>query len=479
LKRGGVLKNSQVISNEEPVVMAQETLSSGRSGVALPEENVVPKQIVQSLQKPVSNLVKEKTRENQIPALDGVRAVACLAVLSWHLDQVTPALHGINNYLAALVYFGESGVVLFFLLSGFLLFLPYAKALLFDSPWPSAYRFYTRRIFRILPGYFVALFLVVLFFHPEYLHRSFFLSALNFRVTKIVDPTFWTLAVEMLFYLLLPMLAWIFRLVCRGTVRRRMLTLTLCLLVMAAWGMVSKYWGLYIAQTSQLDFLIPHALSAGLLPIIQGDAGNFAEVFALGMFLCIVYIFTRDASTGKRWGVKIARLVPLMWIGGLVVLAFMSLCHLYFTRTFVRIESPNLFPFLDPFADPIVYYWHLYQGIVYAVGYGLCMAAVLYGSGYIKRMFEWSVVRNLGAISFSLYLWHLPLLFLFADAVAPKILQYGLRHRGEYVALWFWAIAIILPVSVFLYRYVEKPGIRVGRWLEEAGIRVVMRLVRR
>ena len=82
-------------------------------------------------------------------------------------------------------------------------------------------------------------------------------------------------------------------------------------------------------------------------------------------------------------------------------------------------------------------------------------------------------------ISFSLYLWHLPLLFLFVDAVAPRLLQYGLHHRGEYVALWCWAIAIILPVSIFLYRYVEKPGIRFGRWLEEAGIRVAMRLVRR
>src|SRR5205085_896729 len=143
----------------------------------------------------------------------------------------------------------------------------------------------------------------------------FFLSALNFNLTKVVDPTFWTLAVEMLFYLFLPILAGVFRLVCRGTVYQRMLLLTFCLCVMAAWGMLSNYWGLYIAQTSQLEFLIPHALSATLLRIIEGDRGNFIEVFALGMFLCMVYTFTHYTSIGKRWGTRISRLAPLMWIG--------------------------------------------------------------------------------------------------------------------------------------------------------------------
>ena len=55
-------------------------------------------------------------------------------------------------FVASVAYYGESGVIFFFLLSSFLLFLPYAKALLFEDPWPSLRRFYLRRIFRILPG---------------------------------------------------------------------------------------------------------------------------------------------------------------------------------------------------------------------------------------------------------------------------------------------------------------------------------------
>ena len=187
--------------------------------------------------------------KSQIPVLDGIRAVACLAVLSYHVNflarnyGIWRPLHGINTLIAALVYFGESGVTLFFLLSSFLLFLPFAKALLFDSPWPSLRRFYLRRIFRIVPGYFVALCLITLFFHPEFLHHNhwqdlwlFLTFRMNNALSQQLNGPFWTLAIEFQFYLLLPMLAWLFRLtVRRGTVRWRMLKLTLCLFIMTAW----------------------------------------------------------------------------------------------------------------------------------------------------------------------------------------------------------------------------------------------------
>src|SRR5579859_3821593 len=150
-----ILKKSYANTTEKTTIINQDVQLSGHSTAVLIRENVVPQQNEPYIQKTEKGSKEQNTSKNQIPVLDGVRAVACLAVLSWHLNQITPALRGINNYLAALVYFGDSGVVLFFLLSGFLLFLPYAKALLFDSPWPSSYRFYLRRIFRILPGYFV------------------------------------------------------------------------------------------------------------------------------------------------------------------------------------------------------------------------------------------------------------------------------------------------------------------------------------
>src|SRR5215475_1313594 len=93
-------------------------------------------------EKVTSSLEVSKPK-NHLFVLDGVRAVACLGVLSYHANFLArnygiwnPLMSKVWNPLkdsnAALIYFGESGVILFFLLSGFLLFLPFAKVLLFD-----------------------------------------------------------------------------------------------------------------------------------------------------------------------------------------------------------------------------------------------------------------------------------------------------------------------------------------------------------
>ena len=89
-----------------------------------------------------------------IKSLDGLRAVAALMVVSYHIIGVitwSPALGGLNihfiwQYLA-------SGVLLFFVLSGFLLFLPYVRAMLDGRPLPAARRFYENRALRILPAF--------------------------------------------------------------------------------------------------------------------------------------------------------------------------------------------------------------------------------------------------------------------------------------------------------------------------------------
>src|SRR5260370_41327370 len=84
-----------------------------------------------------NNTLEESKPKNRIPVLDGVRAIACLGVLSYHIISeahqagIWRHLHDIHNVTGMLAYFastlayaGDSGVILFFLLSGFLLFLP-------------------------------------------------------------------------------------------------------------------------------------------------------------------------------------------------------------------------------------------------------------------------------------------------------------------------------------------------------------------
>lgn len=157
--------------------------------------------------------------------LDGVRAIACLTVLVFHLnltahDNNILNFSSVGTIISAIAVTGSSGVTLFFILSGFLLFLPYAKALLFETAWPTTRQFYLRRALRILPGYYVALFVLIflqggIYLQPMHfgelgLFLTLFMDSLPLTYQKINGP-FWTLAVEWQFYLLLPFLALGFR----------------------------------------------------------------------------------------------------------------------------------------------------------------------------------------------------------------------------------------------------------------------------
>src|SRR6266849_9618311 len=103
-------------------------------------------------------------KQNSIAVLDGVRAVAFLMVMVFHINRITgdSLWNRMANQIASSVSTaGGTGVTLFFVLSGFLLFMPFAKSLLFDSTWPLARVFYLRRVLRIMPGYYVSLLLLV------------------------------------------------------------------------------------------------------------------------------------------------------------------------------------------------------------------------------------------------------------------------------------------------------------------------------
>ena len=466
---------------------------------SLRDQNISGNQDILSTNQFNDNALKERKPKSRIPVLDGLRALACLGVLSYHIIgearlagiwgrlQDIHTVTGMFAYVAlTLAYAGDSGVILFFLLSGFLLFLPYAKALLFQSSWPSFSRYCLRRTFRILPGYYAALFLMILIFHPQFFyanHWSDLLLFLNFgmshTLSQQLNGPFWTLAIEFQFYLLLPIIAWLFSLiVCRGTLHWRMLKLTGCLLAMVAWGLLTRYWGLFLANTSKLDFVIPQRVSIALIPYLYSDTGKYYEVFAVGMLVAMVYTYTQYAPCADAWRVRIRRLSPLLFTVGLALLFLLSLCYFYFSNINIDvynyykhyaeyISKYHIFTFLNSRVPIIIYScWPLWQALGYAIGYGLCMVALLYGSRKLKGPFEWSLLRWLASISFSFYMWHQPLLDVFRHVVLVNIwLQGGWSPLMQYGAFWCWTLMFIVPIAAMLYRWVEKPGISLGEWL--------------
>src|SRR5579871_5156059 len=204
--------------------------------------------------------LEERRPRGAVASLDGVRACACLTVIAYHISLMTRDQHlwtdTSNRLVGAILLAGGAGVTLFFVLSGFLLFLPYAQALLAEQPWPSARLFYLRRALRIIPGYYFSLVVLVLLDHPEYLEPQrwgqlalfpiFLMDSTRATFQQLNGP-YWTLAIEWQFYLLLPLLALgiiaMTRLLARWVrPEQRFWVVVGCLLGMCGWGLFTRYW---------------------------------------------------------------------------------------------------------------------------------------------------------------------------------------------------------------------------------------------
>lgn len=140
--------------------------------------------------------------------IEGLRGLAAFMVMWWHLRHWVTTERGVDA-------FGYTGVDLFFVLSGFV-FAPYV----FGKPlalWP----YVVRRVLRIYPLYLVCLLLYVLLRHLQgaepwryaWQHVLMLHTSVSQEMAAYYNGAFWSLPVEVEFYALVPLLAW---LVARG-----------------------------------------------------------------------------------------------------------------------------------------------------------------------------------------------------------------------------------------------------------------------
>ncbi|HLZ64105.1 MAG TPA: acyltransferase [Ktedonosporobacter sp.] len=416
----------------------------------------------------------DKKKKSTIAALDGVRAVATLSVLTFHINSLThDSLWSMNQYplLSAFSTFGGSGVTLFFVLSGFLLFLPYAKALLFQERWPAARQFYLRRALRIIPGYYVALFLMILLFQPQYLQPSYW-KRLALFLTFLMDSSpatwrqlngpFWTLAVEWQFYMLLPVIAFLFYVVARrisAAPQQRLVAMLACCGGLMLWGLFIRHEGIYFAQHLDQTLLVPRPVLNVVLFFLYGVQGKYLENFAVGMSICLCYSFAQKPGVGDGLMKWAKRLSPGLFGLGLLVITFAAIWHFQ-----VLVHHMPLFSVLDPWKTKFDWL----NEMVIAIGYGTCMAAILFGPRALKWLFETRLLGWIGLISYGIYMWHLPLLTYFNQQVVPHLPAMGIYRA--YAAHWLWALLVVIPVAALSYLCVERPFIRLGNRRREAKV---------
>ncbi|MGO9604286.1 MAG: acyltransferase family protein [Candidatus Binataceae bacterium] len=159
------------------------------------------------------------------PEIDGIRFVAILSVIIYHLagDVLRHSPAGFNDSLRSNWLFWLSqnlnfGVQLFFVLSGYVLALPFAEHFLLGQPARSLKRYFLRRLTRLEPPYVLAL--ICLFalklvagrgtftgLLPHLFASIFYLHNQIYAEPSAIDFVAWSLEIEVQFYILAPFLA--------------------------------------------------------------------------------------------------------------------------------------------------------------------------------------------------------------------------------------------------------------------------------
>lgn len=412
-------------------------------------------------------------QKGTIAALDGVRACAILLVIIFHINWIdgnyTRLWDWHSNPLASsLAIAGGTGVTLFFVLSGFLLFVPYAKALLFAGRWPLARIFYLRRGLRIIPGYYLSLVVLILLTAPRYLQgahlpeTALFLSFLmdsTPQTFRAINGPYWTLATEWQFYMLLPLLALaIHQLVKRVALKRRLRAVTCCLLGLIACGLGVRLLGASLQEHPTATWLLPRAVLNVVLFFVYGQTGKYTEDFAVGMLCALLYVAVHGRSSAGACLLHRASL--WLWGAGILILLFSAIWHF-------QANGPTP---AWPLLAPLMPYYQWLSELLLAIGYGLCIVAILFGPAELRRPFTWRPLRWIGLISYSLYIWHLPLLGLFQSRLLPLLglsnaPAYSMHFYLAYALFWVWALLVLLPFCALIYLCVEQPAIKLSdRW---------------
>jgi peptidoglycan/LPS O-acetylase OafA/YrhL len=202
------------------------------------------------------------SKAERVASLTGIRAVAALLVMATHAAYATGKYtHG---YVGLVYSRMEIGVPIFFVLSGFLLFGPWVKAVAADGATPSVRRYAWHRVRRIMPAYTVTVLVAYVLYHwrmagPNPGHSLMGLFR-NLTLTQIYTDNYlysylhqgltqmWSLAVEVAFYVVLPLLAYLLLVV---LCRRRWRPLLL-LTGLAGLALITPAWLILVHTT---DFL--------------------------------------------------------------------------------------------------------------------------------------------------------------------------------------------------------------------------------
>jgi peptidoglycan/LPS O-acetylase OafA/YrhL len=315
--------------------------------------------------------------------LDGLRGLAALLVFSVHIwiYQLPNTVVLRRDSLGELVLFeARVAFVMFFVLSGYLLYRPFARAALGQGRPVSVRGYLLRRAARIMPAYYLALAGTLALVAAagdvpgrrtvENGELPLFLGfAQNYSPDTLlkVNAATWTLCVEVAFYLLLPIVGLVVLHRCAGSMRKQAAVLAALIGVGIGWN-VADYFG-------------------GWGPVASHAPPSFLPYFACGMLVALAVEWQR-----ARGAPPLGSRVTIVAVSAAAVTLFAN------GYWHASDRSPGGF-LMEAFAD-----------IGAAIAFALVIAALVLGTGTGVRWLGRRPLAWFGQISYGFYLWHIPLI---------------------------------------------------------------------
>ncbi|MDG2303670.1 MAG: acyltransferase [Candidatus Binatia bacterium] len=386
-----------------------------------------------------------------VPVIDGFRGTSALLVAIFHCWLYTDApLDG--GPLRALTIAAGMGVDFFFVISGFVLFLPVVRR---GGTFGSLWSYTVRRVARIVPAYYVALVVqaaatpvltrfaspfastggwIVLLIHFLFLQHSaprWLLRQFDFHASVMgfgVNGALWSLSIEAIFYAFLPLVAGLF-------FRNPRLGFAL-----GVGGAIAWRW---------LAFHLPSvAAIVGAGNAVGGTAPRLVEQFPgyLGHFtfgMAAAYLYVAGRTARKRGNAPGWATRPLLFQLGLLALLLVSM---------VGYGSVS-----KDAADGV--YARYFDDLIPSFAFAGLMLTTALGSARAQWAMANPFARWLGDVSYGAFLWHFPLILLFSHTLG------WIRGTGD--AQFFGLTALVLPGSLLLgwisRRFIEDPAIAWAR----------------
>jgi peptidoglycan/LPS O-acetylase OafA/YrhL len=364
----------------------------------------------------------------RFPAIDGLRAVAACAVLVTH----TAFISGFNGhgFLGQITARLDSGVALFFVISGFLLYRPFVAARFQGRRGPGIRRYARRRILRIVPAYWLALTVLAIWpglalvhTHLWWVYYGFLQDVQPEWVTGGITAA-WSLCVEVQFYILLPVYALALWRLLRGVAVGRQMAIEFgLLLVLAAGSELTR--GLTFADKT------PDTISSTIL-------GTFSW-FALGMSLAVLSARWHDVPVARRpAALRLVAQRPLVpWAAAAALLVLVT-----------QIGMPVLNVADYDMTDWVI--GHLLYGLMATCLALPIMLGVEGAGGVPERLMTLRPVAWLGLISYGIFLWHHPLTGRFQGVE-------NWTSHGSFI-VYTLAVFVVATIAASLsYYLVERP----------------------